>query len=187
MTAPTDDTSGAAKHSSAGVHAPFAIPAIPAFVRELRDEDGRELEWQGGIDLRSFYQAQWDRHSYGEATVLVVDWNTFPIAQAAIYWQGKPTHPGLPDIQSFRVFPAFRGMGIGSKLLDACEDTVAARGYNEVSLSVGIENPRARALYERRGYEAAGEPYFDEWNYLDARGELQIIGETILDLIKRLS
>jgi ribosomal protein S18 acetylase RimI-like enzyme len=187
MTAPQEAASGAENSETLLSLARFSIPPIEAFVRELQESDNLALEWHGGLDLRSFYEAQWARYQNREATVLVVDWNGYPIAQAAIYWQGKPTHPGIPDIQSFRVFPAFRRMGIGSHLLQACEHLVASRGHAEVSLSVGLENPRAHALYERKGYQPAGEPYLDEWSYTDWSGQERTVSETIKDLIKSLS
>ena len=47
-----------------------------------------------------------------------------------------------------------RGLGIGSALLDALEDEAARRGLSEVRLDVIDVNPRARALYERKGFRA---------------------------------
>lgn len=45
-----------------------------------------------------------------------------------------------------------RGRGIGSALLAAICDEGRARGYASVRLDVVDTNPRARALYERRGF-----------------------------------
>ena len=52
------------------------------------------------------------------------------------------------------VDPAARGEGVGSRLLEAIVQEAAARGYGEVRLDVIDGNERARALYERRGFEA---------------------------------
>lgn len=164
----------------------FDLPHRTACVRRLREADNRALEWQGGADLRAFYEEQWQAHRAGDICVLVADFNGFPIGQAAIHWRGKPTHPHIPDLQSLRVFPAFQGMQVGSRLLEASEQMVAARGFAQVSLAVGIENPRARALYERLGYYAIGQPYDDEWHYTDARGQIQRVIEHVLDLVKQL-
>lgn len=54
------------------------------------------------------------------------------------------------------VDPACRGRGIGTRLLEALVQEAAARGHDEVRLDVIDGNPRARALYERRGFRAAG-------------------------------
>jgi ribosomal protein S18 acetylase RimI-like enzyme len=45
-----------------------------------------------------------------------------------------------------------RGSGIGTALLDAAEAYARARGLASVCLSVVDGNPRARALYTRRGF-----------------------------------
>ncbi len=164
----------------------FDLPPRAARIRLLREADNRALEWQGGADLRAFYDEQWRLHRAGDICVLIADLNDFPIGQAAIHWRGKPTHPHLPDLQSLRVFPAFQGMGIGSRLIEATEQSVAARGFSQVSLAVGVENPRARVLYERLGFYAIGQPYDDEWQYTDAQGRQCRVVERVVDLVKTL-
>ncbi|GGL53884.1 GNAT family N-acetyltransferase [Wenxinia marina] len=47
-----------------------------------------------------------------------------------------------------------RGRGVGSRLLEAVAAEAVRRGYREVRLDVIEGNPRARALYERRGFHA---------------------------------
>ena len=163
------------------------FPAAEFLVRDLRESDCRDLEWHGGADLRAWYQEQWLAHRDGKVRVLVADFNGFAIGQAAIHWHGKPTHPRVPDIQSLRVFGAFRGLGVGSLLLDGAEEVARAHGFSQISLAVALENPRARALYERRGYQNLGEEYDDQWHYTDARGESCHISERVLDMVKELS
>ena len=46
-----------------------------------------------------------------------------------------------------------RGMGIGGALLDAIIETARDDGLSEVRLDVIDTNPRARALYDRKGFE----------------------------------
>jgi len=52
------------------------------------------------------------------------------------------------------VAPEMRGMGIGSKLLDATIEHAHQRGCTSVRLDVVDTNPRARQLYERKGFIA---------------------------------
>lgn len=54
------------------------------------------------------------------------------------------------------VVPDARSMGIGSALLDAVVAEACRRGKSEVRLDVIDCNPRARALYERKGFVADG-------------------------------
>lgn len=54
------------------------------------------------------------------------------------------------------VAPAARGQGVGSGLIEATARLAATRGYHEMRLDVIDTNIRARALYERLGFRAAG-------------------------------
>ena len=52
-----------------------------------------------------------------------------------------------------------RGRGVGTALLDAIAQEARERGYNQARLDVIDTNPRARALYERRGFVACEEQH----------------------------
>ena len=169
------------------VHHVHALPSLSVVVRDLRAADAGHLEWHGGADLRDWYRSQWANHQSGDVRVLIADFNGFPIGQAAIHWQGKPTHTTIPDLQSLRVMKAFRGLGLGTLLLDCAENLVAQSGHTQISLAVGVKNPRARTLYERLSYNVIGEPYDDEWSYRNARGETCTACETVFDMVKNLA
>ncbi|HTS01870.1 MAG TPA: GNAT family N-acetyltransferase [Thermoanaerobaculia bacterium] len=62
---------------------------------------------------------------------------------------------GSPYLASIAVVPAARSRGVGAALLDAAEKRFA--GARWIFLCVSSFNERARSLYERRGYRAAGE------------------------------
>jgi hypothetical protein len=87
----------------------FDLPVQRVVIRRVQQADLRALEWHGGPDRRSFYEEQWSQHCRGAVCVLVADLRQFPIGHAAIHWHGKPTHPTIPDLQSVRVAPGFRG------------------------------------------------------------------------------
>ncbi len=57
---------------------------------------------------------------------------------------------------SMAVRPDVRGLGIGSALLEELITAARDRGFETLSLSVDVRNP-ARHLYERLGFEVAGE------------------------------
>jgi len=52
------------------------------------------------------------------------------------------------------VSPNARGQGVGTTLMQAIKDEGRARGYDSLRLDVINTNPRARALYERLGFQA---------------------------------
>lgn len=83
------------------------------------------------------------------ADVLVSEVDGCLCANAVLlYRRGSPT----ARLYSLITDPAFRGRGIASRLLDACERAARRRGCREMSLEVRNGNRAARALYERRGY-----------------------------------
>lgn len=69
----------------------------------------------------------------------------------------RPCEPGTLLMDGVFVAPQSRGLGVGSRLLDAIVDQARAAGLHKVRLDVIDTNPRARALYERHGFVATGE------------------------------
>lgn len=64
--------------------------------------------------------------------------------------------PFIGYIQTICVDPEARSLGIGTELIAFAEKRIFAETPN-VFLCVSSFNPRARALYERLGYELVGE------------------------------
>lgn len=60
------------------------------------------------------------------------------------------------DVLTIAVRPEFWGRGIGSALLGSLLAAARDRGCAEVFLEVRADNPRARGLYLRRGFEEIG-------------------------------
>ncbi len=60
------------------------------------------------------------------------------------------------DVLTIAVAPEYWGRGIGSALLGALIKAARDRGCTAVFLEVREDNPRARGLYLRRGFEEIG-------------------------------
>jgi ribosomal-protein-alanine N-acetyltransferase len=60
------------------------------------------------------------------------------------------------DVLTIAVARAYWGRGTGSALLGALLQAAVGRGCTEVFLEVREDNPRARGLYLRRGFEEIG-------------------------------
>jgi GNAT superfamily N-acetyltransferase len=60
--------------------------------------------------------------------------------------------PGVPVLDHLEVAGPFQGRGIGSALIHAAEATARQLGHERIALGVGLDNPKARRLYERLGY-----------------------------------
>lgn len=65
---------------------------------------------------------------------------------------GGDSDTGRFLVDGLCVRPDAQGQGVGSALLAAICDEGRARGYRSIRLDVVDTNPRARALYERRGF-----------------------------------
>ncbi|MGW2380994.1 GNAT family N-acetyltransferase [Streptomyces sp. NPDC001658] len=62
--------------------------------------------------------------------------------------------PGQLVMDGIAVDPRLRGRGVGSLLIEEVAAVAAERDCREIRLDVIDVNPRARALYERRGFKA---------------------------------
>ncbi|MEW2574868.1 GNAT family N-acetyltransferase [Streptomyces syringium] len=62
--------------------------------------------------------------------------------------------PGQLVMDGIAVDPGLRGRGVGSLLIEEVAAVAAEQDRREIRLDVIDTNPRARALYERRGFTA---------------------------------
>ena len=60
-------------------------------------------------------------------------------------------------IDGLAVLPAYRGQGVGTRLITALEAWATGQGLSMVRLEVVDTNPRAEKLYRRIGFEAVCE------------------------------
>lgn len=74
-------------------------------------------------------------------------------ARAMSVAEGIETYRDEYYVSNLAVFPNLQGRGIGSFLLASVEDKAQSAGLKKCSLIVGTENPGARRLYERCGYQ----------------------------------
>jgi len=82
-------------------------------------------------------------------TVLIIEQQGRVCGAAIMAWRKKSS---MGRLYSIVIDPAVQGRGLGSKLLEACEDAAIKRGCERLSLEVRADNSRAIALYERHGY-----------------------------------
>ncbi|MER6612144.1 GNAT family N-acetyltransferase [Streptomyces xantholiticus] len=68
-------------------------------------------------------------------------------------FERHPT-PGQLVMDGIAVDPDIRGRGVGSLLIEEVAAVAAEQACREIRLDVIDTNPRARALYERRGFTA---------------------------------
>jgi ribosomal protein S18 acetylase RimI-like enzyme len=149
------------------------------------------LEWDGEYrHFRRLFADAFRRSQRGEAVLWIAELpETGIIGQLFIQLDG--IRSGLADgqerayIYGFRVRPDFRGEGVGSLLLSTTETDLRSRGFVQIALNVGQDNPDARRLYERFGYRVvAAEP--GVWSYLDDQGRLRQVNEPAWRMEKQI-
>jgi ribosomal protein S18 acetylase RimI-like enzyme len=129
--------------------------SIPVTVRDLVVDDLPACAWSGSPVHLRYVAAELERVPRGEADYLALcPPSGLPVGMALLDWTAVP---GAGTIGQLAVHPALRSCGLGTVLLAAAEERIAARRLDRAELRVEIDNHRARALYERLGYEAYGE------------------------------
>ncbi|WP_174286990.1 GNAT family N-acetyltransferase [Sphingomonas bacterium] len=64
------------------------------------------------------------------------------------------------ELHQLYVLSGHQGTGVGPTLMDWATDAARERGSSDMVLSVWVENDRARAFYERRGFVEVGRYVF---------------------------
>lgn len=67
------------------------------------------------------------------------------------------TQAGEIYIDTIAVSPHFQGKGIGSQILDFLIEEIAQKQQQTLGLLVDFDNPQAKKLYSRKGFEVVGE------------------------------
>ncbi|MCY3542479.1 MAG: GNAT family N-acetyltransferase [Chloroflexi bacterium] len=101
----------------------------------------------------------------GCLTYLIAWLDGIPIGHTMVRWTGTTDAYVADRISDFAhvahvedlfVMPHLRSYGIGTRILAEAERLAVSRDFTQIGLAVGIDNPRARALYERLGYADTG-------------------------------
>jgi ribosomal protein S18 acetylase RimI-like enzyme len=121
-----------------------------AKVDNLIRHDLPHITWAGGPLHGKAVAAALARVPSGEVEYLAVRGNDeLPIAVGCIDYGKKP---GVGTMWQLATKPELRSKGYGSRLIAEMERRIAARGLKTAELGVEDNNPKARQLYERRGY-----------------------------------
>ena len=129
----------------------------------------------------------------GRLTYLIAWLGEIPIGHTMVRWEGT-TDAYIADrisdcahVEDLFVMPELRSQGIGTRILEHGERLAIERGFTQIGLAVGVDNPRARALYERLGYVDTGFGVFEiGGTYTDIHGRQREWREVCEYLVKGL-
>jgi ribosomal protein S18 acetylase RimI-like enzyme len=125
-----------------------------------------DLDWSGGAEHIRAVGAAVQASFAGEVVVLRARLaNGRSVGLVAVDFRAEPD-AGL--IWMLAVHERFQSLGLGSRLVRAAERRIAAAGRDWSRLKVEHDNPGARALYLRLGYQERG-AVLDSWPVAQGR------------------
>lgn len=163
----------------------------PVCIRQANRDDLVNLEWNGEYThFRRLYADTYMMVEQGKAIIWIAERDgSGLIGQCFVSLKGS--RPELADgslrayIYGFRVQQQFRNQGIGTQIMHIIEEDLKTRGFRQVTLNVGQENPDARRFYDRLGYIVIGEDP-GRWSYIDDKGKRRDMHEPAWRMIKDL-
>ncbi|WHZ19827.1 MAG: GNAT family acetyltransferase [Rhodanobacteraceae bacterium] len=121
------------------------------------------------FDSDRISHAQWRRHIASDSARVWVAGPPGEVHGAAVVFYRRNARNAR--LYSIAVGAHARGTGLGGALLAAAEADARAHGRAAMTLEVRVDNPSAKAMYERRGYlQVKRLPHFyedgaDAWRY----------------------
>jgi ribosomal protein S18 acetylase RimI-like enzyme len=154
---------------------------LPIVLRLATEQDLPKLEWYGQYThFRNLFRRAFREQQQGRRLMVLADCNDFPIGHIFILF--KSHNPDIADggrrayLYSLRVMEMFRRQGLGTRLILEAEALAQDRRFECVTISVAKDNPGARGLYERLGYQVFAEDA-GRWSYVDHRGQIRHVHE----------
>ncbi|HSN94681.1 MAG TPA: GNAT family N-acetyltransferase, partial [Anaerolineaceae bacterium] len=141
-------------------------------LRVLEEDDLTALEWEGQYShFRKLYRQHYKNSLAGSTLIWVVTDRTGKvIGQVFIMLYAKDNE--IADgkrrayLFSFRIRDEWRGLGIGSFVMQYAEDFLREKGFSWLRLNVAKDNLKAIGIYLHRGYRIMG-PDSGTWRYED--------------------
>jgi GNAT superfamily N-acetyltransferase len=104
-----------------------------------------------------------------------------PVGHLHIDWRTDP-----PEVQGVFVSESHRRQGIATRLSEAAEECVRARGFDRIALDVDVDAPGPKALYEKLGYRVKGTPPRHVKGTIVLRGKPFPVDAVLIDMVKEL-
>jgi len=84
--------------------------------------------------------------------------------------------------------PLYQRRGVGTRMIQEAERLARERDYDQIGLAVGsADNPLAKKLYERMGYQDWGKGEFEvSWDYESEDGRKGVKSEICTYMLKAL-
>ena len=163
-------------------------------IRPLEQSEIRLLDKHLDVDrLAGRHHDRFTQQQDGHLTYLIAWLDGIPVGHMMVRWGGTTDAfvaeriSDCAHLEDLFVMPELQSQGIGRQILAQAEWLAAERDFAQIGLAVGIDNPRARALYERLGYVDTGFGAFEiGGTYMDIHGNQREWREVCEYLVKNL-
>lgn len=151
-------------------------------IRPLKREDLPALEWEGEFaHFRLVYQSVYERIQNGSAFAWIAETEINGLV-GQVFLQLKSDQPEWANgwsrayLYSFRIKPAYRNLGIGTKMIETIQQYLLKKHFSRLTLNVARDNSSGIRFYKRLGFQiVAEEPGI--WSYIDHLGKWHTMEE----------
>ena len=146
-------------------------------IRLWRESDLPALEWDGEYSCyRRVYKNVFQNSFRGITRPFVAETAADGIIGQVILTERPPSETYDPNrytyfLTSFRVKPAFRNRGLGSRMLVVCGETARRHKITSIFLNCSRENSAGKHFYLMNGFSVVREE-LTSWSYVDPAGVL---------------
>lgn len=165
---------------------------------KIRPAEKSQLDFlQSEFSPHTLSRYHHERHAVqekGEGIYLIAWHNDVPVGHFLLRWNGpekdtsgKYPYP-TPYLEVGLTKEAYRRKGVATQLIKEAERLAKEKGFKKIGMAVGsTDNPDARRLYEKLGYEDWGKGEFTaSWEYIDKKGNKGTESEVCIYLFKNL-
>lgn len=165
---------------------------------EIKEADESQLDFlvtQFSPNNPMFQFNRYATQNRGEGLYLIAWHNNTPVGHFLLRWSGPNDVPvtKLVNITHSAFLEAgvtvyeYRRQGVATAIIQEAERLAKEKGCTCLGLEVGINNPEAKRLYEKLGYEDWGHGEFPiSWEYTDENGNKGIGTEVVIYMKKNL-
>lgn len=163
-------------------------------IRELNENDpiiiSNSFTEQGWVKPINQYEKYYIEQKNGDRVTLIAEIDGIFVGNVNVLWESNyPAfrEQNIPEINDFNVLIKYRGLGIGSKLMDMAEEVIRGRSpIAGIGVGVFADYGIAQVLYVKRGYIPDGKGIHNGQCYINYGDNVVIDDDIVLYFTKRL-
>ncbi len=149
-------------------------------IRKAHEADLEKITLLKESDQAEAFRKKLKEMESGKALYLVADDNGEVVGHAFLKWYGTPSIPDYPSVEDLAVRLDQRRKGIGTMLLEKCEEIAKEKGFSQLGIQVNPDPTcPAHIMYLKYGFSDVGnKPYVD--------GVYNGVKDWVVDMVKSI-